>query len=80
MSDDNEPRTDRISDAEHAVMEALWEKSPLAAAEVCDEVCDKRGWSIACSAAAPRRSSPILRRPRRSLTTTSPKSNGFCGS
>lgn len=39
--------TERISDAEHAVMEALWERSPLSAAEVCDEVCEEREWSLA---------------------------------
>ncbi|MXO58672.1 CopY family transcriptional repressor [Altererythrobacter salegens] len=38
---------ERISDAEHAVMEALWRQSPRTAAEVCDEVCDQRGWSLA---------------------------------
>src|SRR5687767_10206641 len=27
-------------------MEALWEKSPLSAADVCDTVCDQRGWSM----------------------------------
>jgi len=37
---------ERISDAEHAVMEALWERSPLTAADVCDAVCAKRGWSM----------------------------------
>ena len=44
-SDDNRP--ERISDAEHAVMEVLWAKSPLTAAEVCDEVCAERDWSLA---------------------------------
>lgn len=38
---------ERISDAEHAVMEALWRKSPRTAAEVCDEICEQRGWSLA---------------------------------
>jgi len=38
---------ERISDAEHAVMEALWRKSPRTAAEVCDEVCEQRDWSLA---------------------------------
>lgn len=38
---------DRISDAEHAVMEALWDRAPLTASEVCDKVCDERGWSLA---------------------------------
>ena len=46
MAETNEPPAERISDAEHAVMEALWEKSPLTAAEVCDSVCDERGWSM----------------------------------
>jgi predicted transcriptional regulator len=44
-SEDTKP--DRISEAEHAVMEVLWEKSPRTAAEVCDEVCAARGWSLA---------------------------------
>src|SRR5688500_20143025 len=38
--------TERISDADQAVMEALWNKSPLTAADVCDAVCDQRGWSM----------------------------------
>lgn len=38
---------DRISDAEHAVMEVLWDKGTATAAEVCDEVCGKRDWSLA---------------------------------
>lgn len=38
---------ERISDAEHAVMEALWTRAPLTATEVCDEVCDDRGWTLA---------------------------------
>ena len=38
---------DRISEAEHAVMEALWEENPLAAAEVCERVCIANDWSIA---------------------------------
>jgi predicted transcriptional regulator len=46
MSDDNEPRTDRISDAEHAVMEALWDESPLSAVDVCERVCEQRDWSM----------------------------------
>ena len=41
-----EAGAERISEAEHAVMEALWSKSPLTAAEVCDSVCKQRGWSI----------------------------------
>lgn len=45
MTDD--APTDRISDAESAVMEALWARSPLTAAEVCDDVCTRRDWSLA---------------------------------
>ncbi len=37
----------QISEAEHAVMEALWTKSPLTATEVCDSVCETRDWSLA---------------------------------
>lgn len=37
---------ERISEAEHAVMEALWERSPLTATEVCETVCRARGWSL----------------------------------
>lgn len=46
MAEDNEPRAERISEAEHAVMEALWTQSPLAASDVCDRVCAERDWSI----------------------------------
>ncbi len=46
MNEDNEPRSERISEAEHAVMEALWDESPLTAAEVCDRVCAARDWSM----------------------------------
>jgi BlaI family penicillinase repressor len=38
--------TERISEAEHAVMEALWQRSPLTAADVCDAVCERRDWSM----------------------------------
>lgn len=37
---------ERISDAEYAVMEALWQRSPQTAAEVCQTVCGERGWSM----------------------------------
>ncbi|CDO37475.1 Predicted transcriptional regulator [Novosphingobium mathurense] len=46
MSDES-VQPERISEAEHAVMEALWERSPLTAQEVCEEVCGPRGWSLA---------------------------------
>lgn len=38
---------ERISEAEYAVMEALWHHSPVTATEVCDEVCKRRDWSLA---------------------------------
>lgn len=37
--------SERISDAEHAVMEALWAESPLTAQEVAERVGPARGWS-----------------------------------
>ncbi len=43
---DENDGVERISDAEHAVMEALWQRSPQTAAEVCDVVCKQRGWSM----------------------------------
>ncbi|WP_017672213.1 BlaI/MecI/CopY family transcriptional regulator [Blastomonas sp. AAP53] len=37
---------ERISDAEHAVMEVLWQRSPLTAADVADALADARDWSL----------------------------------
>lgn len=42
----SEAGAERISDAECAVMEVLWKRSPQTAAEVCASVCDQRGWSM----------------------------------
>lgn len=36
---------ERISTAEHEIMEVLWEASPLTAAEVAERVPAERGWS-----------------------------------
>lgn len=47
MAKGNGNPEERISDAEHAVMEALWRESPRTAAQVCKEVCDDKGWSLA---------------------------------
>ena len=47
MADEAEDPGERISEAEHAVMEALWQNSPLTAAEVSDRVAPERGWSLA---------------------------------
>ena len=38
--------SERISDAEHVVMEVLWDEAPLAAADVAERVGPERGWSI----------------------------------
>jgi predicted transcriptional regulator len=38
---------ERITEAEHAVMEALWDRPRQTAAEVCEDVCAARGWSLA---------------------------------
>ncbi|MCJ2185330.1 BlaI/MecI/CopY family transcriptional regulator [Novosphingobium sp. 2638] len=45
LSDASE-QPERISEAEQAVMEALWQRSPLTAQEVCEQVCGPRGWSL----------------------------------
>jgi predicted transcriptional regulator len=42
-----EPVHERITEAELAVMDVLWERPRRTAAEVCDEVCTARGWSLA---------------------------------
>ena len=36
---------ERISDAEHAVMEVLWNEAPLTAQDVAERVDPERGWS-----------------------------------
>lgn len=47
MSHSDTSTTERISDAEYAVMEALWERAPLSAADVCKAVDGSRDWSLA---------------------------------
>ena len=37
---------ERISDAEHGVMEVLWETSPLTAQDVAERGGPSRGWSV----------------------------------
>lgn len=39
--------SERISGAEQAVMEALWSRAPLTAAEVAEAVGEEQGWSLA---------------------------------
>lgn len=43
---EGEASAERISEAEHAVMEALWLQSPQSAAQVCEHVRAARGWSM----------------------------------
>ena len=38
---------ERIAEGEYAVMEVLWEESPLTAAEVAERVPAERGWTLA---------------------------------
>jgi predicted transcriptional regulator len=38
---------ERIAEGEYAVMEVLWERWPLTAAEVAERVPEQRGWSLA---------------------------------
>lgn len=42
-----EQKPERISEAEHAVMEVLWQDSPLTAQDVAERVDPDRGWSAA---------------------------------
>ncbi|MEL7447476.1 MAG: BlaI/MecI/CopY family transcriptional regulator [Pseudomonadota bacterium] len=46
MSGSEDSKSERISDAEAAVMEALWRHGAASASEVCDAVCEERGWSL----------------------------------
>ena len=43
----SDERPERISEAEHAVMEVLWDRGTATAAEVCEAVCEARDWSLA---------------------------------
>lgn len=47
MAGEDVQQPDRITDAEHAVMEALWERSPQTATEVAEVVGAARGWGLA---------------------------------
>lgn len=46
-SPNSDDKPDRISDAEHAVMEVLWDRGTASALDVCDAVCGQRDWSLA---------------------------------
>lgn len=47
MTMSSDPSGERISDAEHAVMEVLWYSSPRSAADVCEAICETRDWTMA---------------------------------
>lgn len=47
MSTSKDQKPERISDAEHAVMEVLWDRGAVSATDVCDAICEKREWSLA---------------------------------
>ena len=38
MAEPNSERNERITEAEHAIMEVIWDRHPLSASEVCDDV------------------------------------------
>ena len=38
--------SERISEAEHAVMEVLWHEAPLAAADIAERVDPARRWNV----------------------------------
>ena len=37
---------ERVSEAEHAVLEILWREAPLTAADVAERTTADRGWSV----------------------------------
>ncbi|MBT8389554.1 MAG: BlaI/MecI/CopY family transcriptional regulator [Altererythrobacter sp.] len=47
MGQGSNAKPERISEAEHAVMEVLWGASPATAADVSDALAQNRGWSLA---------------------------------
>lgn len=46
MPQTNNDKSERISEAEHAIMEVIWDRHPVSATDVCDQICDARGWSM----------------------------------
>jgi predicted transcriptional regulator len=46
MPDSKGDKGERISEAEHAIMEVIWDRHPVSATDVCDQICDARGWSM----------------------------------
>jgi len=46
MAEVDDTRPERISEAEHAVMEALWTSAPLSATDVAGKVGKERGWTL----------------------------------
>ncbi len=46
MTQADDLRAERISDAEYAVMDVLWAQSPLTASDVFEQIADDRGWTM----------------------------------
>lgn len=46
-SPNSDEKPERISDAEHAVMEVLWDQGTASASDVCEAICGQRDWSLA---------------------------------
>ena len=46
-SQDSGEKPERISEAEHAVMEVLWDRGSASAADVSDALGEARSWSLA---------------------------------
>ena len=46
MSDSKDGKGERISEAEHAIMEVIWDRHPVSATDICEEICEPRGWSM----------------------------------
>ena len=46
LSNSEDTKPERISEAEHAVMEVLWDRGTVTAAEVAEAVGEARGWSL----------------------------------
>ena len=39
MSDSKDGKGERISEAEHAIMEVIWDRHPVSATDICEEIC-----------------------------------------
>ena len=46
MAQSKSDKGERISEAEHAIMEVIWDRHPVSATDICEEICEPRGWSM----------------------------------